>query len=581
MIIKFKSITIQGFMSIGNAKVELSDKGLVLIKGKNEFESKSESNGSGKSAIFESIIWTLTGSTSRNSSNVVNRYTNTGTCCEVDLDVDSTNYVIRRTDSHSQYGSSLTIIKNGEDISGNTRTKSKKILESELPKLTYDMLTSIIILSQGLPSRLSSLSPTRRKARLEELSSAEYYLEELSSKLSQASKRISEDKISALSAISKCEGEISVNKRNIDDAQSKIDKMNSESSSTVDEKEYLECKAKVDEASSKISTISAETKTISDNMNGLLSTLREISYTKSNITSRLTQIGQLYAQVSTGMCPTCQRPMDDPSKLEELRNGYLNESVQLKTQLSEILNRESELSNNVKSYESQLESANSTISELYSTVSSLQPKIVEYEKNSKPKDVMEYLHDTITTGLESIRSAEDSLEVHKEELNRVTQESDIYNYINKSMTKKFRSFLLEGTIDYLNSKCEMYSKSLFVNQGIVKLVINGNNIDIMLGDDTYFEDLSGGESRRVDLVVQLALRDLAKNESGFSSNILVIDEALDYLDSLGVESVIELIETKSDDIESILVVTHKTDVKLPYDDVWLVTKNRDRVSHVS
>ena len=122
--------------------------------------------------------------------------------------------------------------------------------------------------------------------------------------------------------------------------------------------------------------------------------------------------------------------------------------------------------------------------------------------------------------------------------------------------------------------------TLFSTQGTVKLEINGNNIDILLGD-RKFEDLSGGEGRRVDILLQLVQRDLAKNESGFSSNILVLDEVLDNLDNIGSESVIGLLEYKSPDISSMFIVSHKTDLNLPYDKRIKVIKDSNQISRIA
>ena len=184
MIINFNKVILDGFMSFNHAELVIDDLGIVNIVGENQYEPLSKSNGSGKSAIVESILWCLTASTSRGSSNVMNTILNKGTYVTVDLDVDDKNYVITRAKSHCDYGNMLRIIRDGEDISGNTVTKSKEILNQEFQgKLDYDTLTSIIILSQGLPGRLSVLKPSSRKARLEELSNTDNYLEQLSNRV--------------------------------------------------------------------------------------------------------------------------------------------------------------------------------------------------------------------------------------------------------------------------------------------------------------------------------------------------------------------------------------------------------------
>ena len=131
----------------------------------------------------------------------------------------------------------------------------------------------------------------------------------------------------------------------------------------------------------------------------------------------------------------------------------------------------------------------------------------------------------------------------------------------------------------MNHKSEEYSPYLFERQGLVRLEIDGNNINIYLGN-RRFEDLSGGEGRRVDIILQLIQRDLARNESGFSSNLLVLDEILDNLDATGADAVINLLEYKSPDINSLLIVSHKPDINIPSDSTLTVVKNSDQISRI-
>ena len=59
MNLQFSSIDIENFRSIKEMKVDLSNQGIVIVKGVNEYEDKATSNGSGKSSVFESIIFAL------------------------------------------------------------------------------------------------------------------------------------------------------------------------------------------------------------------------------------------------------------------------------------------------------------------------------------------------------------------------------------------------------------------------------------------------------------------------------------------------------------------------------------------
>ena len=80
----FKSIRIKNFLSLVDAEIPLENLGLVLIDGENHCNFGADSNGSGKSSIFEAILWVLYEETVRGfSKDEVIRHGSTG--CFVEL----------------------------------------------------------------------------------------------------------------------------------------------------------------------------------------------------------------------------------------------------------------------------------------------------------------------------------------------------------------------------------------------------------------------------------------------------------------------------------------------------------------
>ena len=83
MRITFNNIRLNNFMSFGDEFVQLDNLGYVLVVGKNECpDDASLSNGSGKSSIWEGIVWALTGETIRGHKSVVNLFGNDGAACQ-------------------------------------------------------------------------------------------------------------------------------------------------------------------------------------------------------------------------------------------------------------------------------------------------------------------------------------------------------------------------------------------------------------------------------------------------------------------------------------------------------------------
>lgn len=98
MHIEFKRIILHNFMSFGDADLHFNDEGFIRVSGINEnpFDNAG-SNGSGKSSLWEAIVWAITGETIRGTKQIVNLYGEDGCFVELHLTIDGDNYIIRRS----------------------------------------------------------------------------------------------------------------------------------------------------------------------------------------------------------------------------------------------------------------------------------------------------------------------------------------------------------------------------------------------------------------------------------------------------------------------------------------------------
>ena len=117
------------------------------------------------------------------------------------------------------------------------------------------------------------------------------------------------------------------------------------------------------------------------------------------------------------------------------------------------------------------------------------------------------------------------------------------------------------------------------NTDKLKMELDGNNISITL-DGKEYESLSGGEKTKVDIIVQLSIRDMLCKYSNFSSNILVIDEVTDFLDEQSANNVYNLFMTKLNDVNSVYIISHRKDFTIPTDNVMIIEKGADKISRI-
>ena len=185
MHITFKEIHIENFMSIGSANISLTDRGFTLVEGiNNNKEDNARSNGSGKSSLFEALVWCLTGTTVRGNKNIVNYNGTDGACVRLFFDVGSDAFELIRAKDHSKYKTNLHIIINGEDKSGKGIRDSEKLLSEYLPELTASLIGSVIVLGQGLPQKFSANTPSGRKEVLEKLCKSDFMIQDLKDRIS-------------------------------------------------------------------------------------------------------------------------------------------------------------------------------------------------------------------------------------------------------------------------------------------------------------------------------------------------------------------------------------------------------------
>lgn len=621
MIIKFEKIVLHNFMSFGDSELELNTSGYALVTGvnKNPIDSAS-SNGSGKSSIWEAIAWALTGETIRGGSkDIRNIFTEGGAFVELTFSVDKDSYKILRSKEHAQYKTNLKIYKNDEDISGKGIRDSEAILKEHLPDLTSSLIGSVIILGQGLPQRFSNNTPSGRKDVLEKLSKSDFMIEDLKKRVMDRKIALNESLKTIDGSINTITGSITILERNISSIQQKIDALNEFEFSEMDVKALEEVlqdmKSDRDGLIKNLDNMELELKAAEESVNCLKiakveatheihskfsSEQQELSNSRRDLNH---QIDTLQTEIKrlediTDVCPTCKQKLPDVIKPDtsEQRNSLarLQDDLKAIDYKIESLNDKSDAA--IKglelSFHEKMTAESDRVSKLKSRVSSskqvisgAESHIIAAEKKlSNMKATLSSRQsqlDQLTVDLEAANKQmvdlTEKILYNNNEKENIQRHIEVINRINALVTRDFRGYLLSGIIDYIQSKAIEYSLQLFETDKI-NFLLDGNNINISYNGKLY-EDLSGGEKQKVDLIIQFSIRDMLCKYLNFSCNILVLDEITDNLDDVGCEKVLNLISTALKDINSIYIISHRaSDLAIPYDREIIVEKNIDGIS---
>lgn len=617
MKVTFTNLTADNFLSFRHMELKLDNTGYYLVKGiNNSVEDHALSNGSGKSSIWEAIIWCLTGETIRGSKEVSMIGGDSGATVELTFSVDFVTYtIIRKKDP-----SGLKIFVNGEDKSAKGIRDTEKLLAQYLPDMTSTLIGSVIILGQGLPHRFTNNTPSGRKEVLEKLSKSNFMVEELKEQVASRKNELS-------NSLRKAEDESLLLNNNLEHiAQTKLDIQNK-----------LNVLKPVEEQKIRLSDLEKQCKQIEEEIDRLTSDIQEANKKGEEFTDKRQALTEEYAEEQkkvteefhdqevelssgvknshyeinslkaeikrlesiTDICPTCGQKLQGVTKPDT--STHKEKLASLEASEKELTKKLTDLG---------LEKDH----KLYELQCKYHPLLKELDENAfewcgeadfdtKCKQEKEALHQSLIIDIEKLKKEIEFYSGTKEGYQKELEQQDLAEkefldkrlYNNKeredlsnrlsivsrmmnALNKEFRGYLLINVIDFINNKAKEYCQKIFDTDKI-EFKQEGNNISISYCGKEY-ENLSGGEKQKIDLIVQFAIRDMLSKYLNFSSNILVLDEIVDFLDAKGVEKVVDFITTTLKDTSAIYFITHHDNLMFPYDGEVVVTKESDGVSKV-
>ena len=622
MKVKFHKVIIDNFLSFGHAEVALENCGYTLVEGINHNpKDGAKSNGSGKSSIFNAICYALTGETINGLSNNLNNIVTKGDMSvELEFSVDDDFYDIKRTRDIKGHAN-LKIFINGEDKSGKGVRESEEVLKQFLPDINSDLIGEVIIVGQGMPHKFSNNTPSGRKELLEKLSHSDFMLEDIKnrvdSRFAELSKKLNDleidkSKEEAVKSYTeanlvKKENELETFNvevdfdKNIATINTEIAQLNEQLTSTELNQTFL--KNRLDEINNQLidlvdkkqKALAEETKTFNEHNLSVKTLISEKQNSKKLLLEEITKLKNI-----KDVCPLCGQKLphvhkQDTSELEnkvktlddellELNNKDSQQETAYKLNLGLIKDdfkgRENSLTQNKLDTSFKLNEMDVKANGLNTA---LKDKKIALAKVMADKDNFEANKAKCIKEIEELKNALTSINDRllyiinvKED---VTKHQEIVAKMVTLVKRDFRGILLSSIIGYINQKCKSYAKDIFGTDEL-EFALDGNNIAITYSNKPL-EVLSGGEQQKVDLILQFAIRAMMQEYTGFSSNIIVLDEILDNLDSVGCDSVLNFITNRLSDIESIFIISHHADsLNIGNDSTITVMKGPDGVSSI-
>jgi len=617
----FSKLSIENFLTIGSANIELDDRGLLLIQGKNDDDPSAESNGAGKSSIVDALCWAIYGVTARGVTGdaVVNKTTKKNCSVTVILEDGSEKYRVTRYRKDATYKNQVIIHKvdgsSSTDISKGTDKETQEVINQvigcsldvfmaavyagqekmpDLPGMTDKMLKTLIEEAAGVEVLTAAYMVARdrhnkAKAHFDSLVaqqtaaiSNDVHLKSEVARLEISSKEFEDGRRErAKSELTKI---LPLNKE-IADSEKALAEWNEPAIS----KELSECEAKIAEHKSVQAELDSLEKVARDADKEVSHVRTKIEIGKRDLASAEKKIAEIDEHVGKP-CGECGK-VYHAEDLETAR----------KTQEASLNKIKTELFGVATAFKTVMEAA-ATASDAAAKFKASMPDITAVAQRQRELSNLLNSIDAAKRSIESKRKDVESIKVganlkltetnpwtkavetKKEEVKRnertvddTTKATEIAGAeleILADAVKVFgpagvRAHILDTVTPYLNDRTQDYLGALADGNihavwSTLSKTAKGElkekfNIEVTNDKGAEsFAGLSGGEKRKVRLATAMALQDMVASRATKPINIFVGDEIDHALDEAGLERLMGVLERKARERGTVLVISHNS-----------------------
>ncbi len=523
---KLKKIYIKNFYSIREMQLDFTKySGIVQVIGKNK--DTGGSNGSGKSSVFEAVVWGLFGKTIRKSTEEALINCDAKRNCEVILEVEREG-VGTLCIHRGKKPTFLRFIVESETKTQDHATHTQELIEKTLDT-DYKTFVAAILFGQHVDiDFLSSSADDKRNIirnflNLDNIFSLRDRIREIKSSYSTKAK-ISEALIS--------EHEVTLKEK-----QTKLESLNH------------------NEDDAKIFTESLEeVMKREDRIRKLEETVRECKGDLTYLDSEIRQVQSKLNKINVdGICPSCKESLSAEKK-ETIKKEAEGQLEDLMAKAKKAKDRKKNCLKEIEEYK-------------------LKPSLkqyLSYMDRCKEKDSAEtYKKDIL------------DLKTKIENNSKIKQEAEIGYDVMRFWEKAFSEqglikYFIKNILDFFNAKTNEYLSQLTNNQFTIKFDEELEETICNNGRNIAFISLSGGEKRKINLAVMLSLQTLLSATAKKQSNIVFFDEVADNLDDDGILCLYNLLNSLKGDNRTIFLITHNNYLKSLLDSTQFLTIMKTR-----
>jgi len=617
-------------------KVRLNNRGLIYIEGINKDDPNANSNGAGKTELIDAMTFVIHGRTTKGLSgdDVINKDIKKDCYLYLNMEDDevqgSPKYSIIRARKHKEYGTALILAVNGKNISESSMGETQQKINNLLGMNFATYCQSVAFLQNSL-DRFSSATDSEKKAILEQILNIKI-LSKCHDKINKLVKTKKNDRNSAQTKLEILVKDRTSEVRLIETLQAKQKEVEEKKQKTLEDLkgkiasigppcETLE--KSIREVEPTIFSVSALKEKLKEHKDNLEALSKKVKDTHSKFRLELVpkealrqQRNREYEKIRKDVekkhdavgsrCPYCTQ--DIPLELIAILSENLLKTGNALKQEIDLLDNEI-AAINVK-YETIFSQAEEFEKYEKENAESLQKAIDESKQKeqqvsgwkrelnlqtSKKEELQELYTDLTTAKTDGyadtieatelkIKRMDDDIEKTKKSIVELDEEIPHLEFWQHGFSNEgLKSYILDSVVPILNIRANHYADILtggtmqinFSTQSKNKSGNTEDNFKVEVfnkyGGENY-KSSSGGERRRIDIAVMMAMQDLVASRSRKKLNICVFDEMFEGCDSSGVEAVMMLLNEIAKTKDSVFVITHHEELKNRFSNTLTVVK---------
>lgn len=605
-------------MALANAKVELDQRGLVLIQGVNAGDSSAASNGAGKSTLMNSLMWCIYGETSHGvkGDDVLSTGHEKNCRVKVTIEDEGKRYAIIRHRKHKEFKNRLIVRGEDGDMTKGKDSLTQEFVERLIGASKEVFMASIYASQEAMPD-LPGMSDKNLKTIVEEAAGVDrltkaYAIARERANAAAARMETTKTKMDAcLSLVESAQNELESAKTSSEawerDRNERLDVARADlvgAEVTLTEVE-MELRSLPEQIRDTENAIGKEREKLASKeehdaklvkVRGAITDIRASIRITENIQKEAIQRARAFKvkaeEVNTKVgepCPTCGKAycVEDLSTVKEsFVEQARSEISQAQASATSVAKYQEHLEKALK-IESSLVASTPDVSAIISRIEQLTKELGTLRHREKEVVAVEALVararsevDRITKEInpflavikrheESLAANKSNYGVLKTELKNIQEQALLLDKARLVYSPAgVRSHILTSVTPFLNAQTAEYLNTLsdgniVAEWSTMESTKKGEwrdkfNISVRkIGASKTFQTLSGGEKRKVRIACSLALQDLVASRASKNIELFIGDEIDDALDTAGLERLMGILEAKARERGTVMIISHK------------------------